>query len=197
MMKNNLNGIKGRTGLKYLVLDRNTFSVQVLKAGLHIDLGGVGKGYALDRMAEVLSDWGISRAMLHSGYSTVLALAAPPKEVGWPVALKHPLSGEVIRYISLVHSAISGSGLKKGAHIIDPGSGKPVDEQLATWATASTATFADALSTAFMIMNTTQTEKFIQQHPEVAACILSKQKPQVLFFGKICSLRAKRLLLQN
>ncbi len=159
--------------------------MQVLKAGLSIDLGGFAKGYALDRMAAIIAEWGISCAMLHSGNSTVLASAAPAKENGWPLALRHPHSGKVIKYISLTGSAISGSGLQKGAHIVNPHSGKPVDNKLAAWSTASTAALADALSTAFMIMTSTQIEKYIKHHPEVAACILSKQKPQVRFFGEI------------
>lgn len=178
------NGIMEKTGLKYLVLDDDNYSVQVLQSGLHIDLGGVGKGFALDRMAAVLSEWGISRAMLHSGYSTVLALAAPANEEGWPVALKHPLSGEVIRYKTLIHSAISGSGIQKGAHIIVPGSGKAVEDNLAAWVTASTAALADALSTALMIMTKVQTEEFVTRYPEVAACILCKRKSQVQFIGQ-------------
>ncbi len=184
-IKKDLAGIKQKTSPNHLILDTDNYSVQVLKAGMQIDLGGFGKGYALDRMVAVLSEWGISCAMLHSGYSTVLALAAPQEESGWPLALRHPHSGKVIRNVSLVYSAISGSGLQKGPHIINPRSGKPVDDKLAAWSTASTAASADALSTAFMIMTNAQVKKFIQQHPEVAACILSKKNPQVLLLGKI------------
>jgi thiamine biosynthesis lipoprotein len=183
--KNELKLIKQKTGLKYVVLDTDNHSVQVLKAGLNIDLGGFAKGYALDRLAAVISEWGISCALLHSGHSTVLALAAPAQETGWPLALRHPRSAEVIRYISLAGAAISGSGIQKGYHIVNPGSGKPVENKLAAWATASTAAWADALSTTFMIMTKPQIKKFIQIHPEAAACILTKRKPQILFFGKI------------
>ncbi len=51
-----------------------------------LDLGGVGKGYALDRAGGVLRDAGIEQAFLHGGRSTVLAIGAPPGESGWPVA---------------------------------------------------------------------------------------------------------------
>jgi thiamine biosynthesis lipoprotein len=136
-----------------LEVDSTNQTVRILKTGLQIDLGGFGKGYALDRMAEVLADWGISCALLHSGYSTVLALQAPVKADGWPLALKHPLTGKVLKRVSLINSAISGSGNRKGTHIINPLSARPVKSKLAAWATAKTAARADALSTSFMIMS--------------------------------------------
>ena len=183
-IKDNLDLIKQKTGLNYLVLDSDNYSVQVLRAGLSIDLGGFAKGFALDRMAAIIAEWGISCALLHSGNSTVLASAAPAKENGWPLALRHPHSGKVLKYISLAGSAISGSGLRKGAHIINPRSGKPVDNKLAAWSTASTAALADALSTAFMIMSTTRIKKYIQQNPQTAACTITKTKSQIQFFGQ-------------
>jgi thiamine biosynthesis lipoprotein len=185
VIKNDLNLIKQKTGPNYLVLNADNYSAQRLKAGLNIDLGGFGKGYALDNMAAIIAEWGISCALLHSGKSTVLASAAPAEENSWPLALRHPYSGKVIRYISLAGSAISGSGLQKGAHIVNPRSGRPVKDKVAAWSTAATAALADALSTAFMIMTNTQIKKFIQQHPETAACVLTNKNPQILSFGQI------------
>jgi thiamine biosynthesis lipoprotein len=184
-IRKDLNLIKQKTGLNYVVLNSDNYSVQLLKAGLNIDLGGFGKGYALDNMAAIIAEWGISCAMLHSGQSTVLASAAPAEENGWPLALRHPHSGKVIRYILLAGSAISGSGIQKGFHIVNPSSGRPVENKLAAWSTASTAALADALSTAFMIMTETQIKKFIQQHPEAAACVLTNKNSQILSFGQI------------
>ena len=54
---------------------------------LRLDLGAVGKGYALDRLAEVLAEWGVDSACLNSGASTALALGPPPSAAGWPVGL--------------------------------------------------------------------------------------------------------------
>jgi thiamine biosynthesis lipoprotein len=185
MGKQKWHALREMTGTQYLLLDSRNHSVQLLKSGLHIDLGGFGKGYALDRMAEILSDWGITCALLHSGYSTALAMATPAEEAGWPVSIKHPLSGKTVKNISLVHSAISGSGLKKGAHIIDPRTGKAVNKRLAAWSMASSAAIADALSTAFMIMPVKRIEKYINDHHPVSACIITREKSQIRFLGSI------------
>lgn len=168
-----------------LRLDAAANSVRLLKTGIQIDLGGFGKGYALDRMALILKEWGISCALLHSGCSTVLAVTAPQDERGWPLAVRHPASGKVIRYVALADAAISGSGVRKVAHIIDPRSGKPAKARLAAWSMAPTAALADALSTAFMIMTNKQIEKYITDHNNIAACTISSTKSQIRFFGKI------------
>lgn len=172
-----------KTGMEYLVLNNKDYSVQLLKTGLQLDLGGFGKGYALDRMAAILSEWGITCAMVHSGFSTVLALAAPGEENGWPISITHPLSHKIIKHISVVHSAVSGSGLQKGAHIIDPRTSKPVQNRLAAWSVAQSAAVADALSTAFMIMPIRQIKKYILQHPEISACVILKKESGIVSFG--------------
>jgi FAD:protein FMN transferase len=168
-----------------VALDDGTYSVRIKGEGMKIDLGGFGKGYALDRIAYVLSEWGITCAVLHSGYSTVLSLSAPENENGWPVSLRNPISGEVTRYVALDRSAISASGIRKGAHIIDPGTGQPVRNRMAAWSTAPSAAVADALSTAFMIMRTEQIEKYIKNHSGISACLIPRGESPVLFIGQM------------
>ena len=62
------------TGLPSLELDADDFLVRATTDGVQIDLGGIGKGYAVDLMAELLEEWGIVRALVHGGFSSVLAL---------------------------------------------------------------------------------------------------------------------------
>ena len=68
-------------------LDPATHTLTSLTERLHLDLGAVGKGYALDRMAAILAEWDIASACLQSGGSTALALAAPPDAAGWPIGV--------------------------------------------------------------------------------------------------------------
>ncbi len=74
-----------------LVLDETRFEVTRRTPETMLDLGGIGKGFALDRMADVLKEWEIPSALIHGGSSTALALEAPPGEEGWKVTVSRPL----------------------------------------------------------------------------------------------------------
>ncbi len=135
------------SGFDLLELSEDDLRVKVLCAGVQIDLGGIGKGFALDVAALTLLEWGIDSAFLDSGTSTVLALDAAPDSDGWPVGL----DGD---RILVKNSALSGSGLAvRGEHIIDPSTGTPITGRTGAWALCPTAAVADALSTAFMLLS--------------------------------------------
>jgi thiamine biosynthesis lipoprotein len=74
-------------GMNRVELDEKNFTVRLPAAGMCIDLGGIGKGYALDKGAEILREWDIEAALLSTGGSSVLALGAPPGKEGWPVSV--------------------------------------------------------------------------------------------------------------
>jgi thiamine biosynthesis lipoprotein len=144
---------------------------------LDLDLGGIGKGYALDRAVELLSDWGLNSVLVHGGTSTAFAVgSAPglgPGERGWPVGVGWVgiASGSAKR-VFLQNRALSGSGTQvKGRHILDPGTGRPAGAHLAAWVSHPQAASADALSTAFMVMTTPEVISFCSHHPEVWALL--------------------------
>lgn len=136
---------------------------------LHLDLGAVGKGYALDRMADTLREWKITSGYLDSGGSTVLALDPAPGETGWRVGV-----GEGRGYTSLplAQAALSGSGTAvKGAHLIDPRTGTPAPRTTRAWALAPTAAQSDALSTAFFVLTEPEVAALCAAHPTIGAAL--------------------------
>lgn len=136
-------------------------------AALRIDLGAIGKGYALDRMAEVLEEWGVVQACLSSGGSTVLALDGPGGKPGWPVTLGG--DGAPLE-IHLRRRALSGSGTAvKGRHLVDPRTRAPAARTTRTWALAPSAAVSDALSTAFFVMTDAEVGAFCRAHGGIGA----------------------------
>ena len=188
--KERLNKACQRTGTHLFKLDETEHTVELLTDELQIDLGGIGKGYAVDKMAGLLDDWGIDAALIHSGCSSVLAIGTPLGKKGWPVTLSSPAgSKQTLAYLYLRDRAVSGSGLQKGWHIIDPRTIQLVEGKSAAWACASDAATADALSTAFMVMSPEQVKQYCLSHSDVLAMIITgehsaeAQKEKVLRYG--------------
>jgi thiamine biosynthesis lipoprotein len=144
---------------------------------LELDLGAVGKGYALDAAVSVLRDWDVGNVLLHARTSTALAAGPGPagdgRGRGWPVGAGSTAGttsgpGRVI----LRNRALSGSGTEvKGPHIIDPRTGRPAAGHAAAWASHPSAAASDALSTAFMVMSTAEVAAFCGRHPVVWALV--------------------------
>lgn len=170
------------TGLHRLELDPETFTVHAREGGARLDLGGIGKGYAVDRVAEILEEWGISRALVHGGFSSVLALEPPPDEEGWPLTLSAPGSGRTLARVSARGRAFSASGVRKGDHILDPRTGLAIRGRAGAWVAvaredgASAAAVADALSTAFMIQPVDEVAALCRQSPGLEAWLVPEPK---------------------
>lgn len=175
---------KIKTGMDLVELDKQRHTVELLAESLKIDLGGIGKGFAIDKMAEELCDWDIEAALI-SCNSTVLALKSPPDRNGWPVTLTNPKTGKILARLELQDQAVGASGVRKGQHIIDPRSSLPVSGKVAAWAAAADAAVADALSTAFMIMLPDEIESYCANYPRTSALIILEQPENDCFcFGQ-------------
>jgi thiamine biosynthesis lipoprotein len=139
------------------------FSIRCDGGKLEFDPGAIGKGFALDRMAEVLREWDCPAFLLVAGGSSILAGDAPPETSGWSCGLGDDNSP--CRYW-LENCSLSGSGLAvKGQHIFDPRTGKPAGRQNRTWVLADTAAESDALSTAAMVLAETEIVGIVADNP--------------------------------
>jgi len=166
---------RDRSGMNLLELDESTLSVRVHDVIPRIDLGAIGKGYAVDRAVDLLKEWGVTSALVHAGASSACAFGDHPKCIGWPVTLSNLQNpSEVLEKVSLKAKALGGSGIRKGQHIIDPRSGHPVKTRRAAWVSSESATKSDALSTACMVLTVEEIETYVASQPDVWAMIIEE-----------------------
>ncbi len=152
-----------RVGYQHLILDPERRSVQFGRPGMSINLGGIGKGDAIDRIAARLKADGITDFLLHGGSSSLVAVGDQQEgsEMGWAVGIAHPtkpkrrLGGIWLRNRAL---ATSGSGKqffhhrgRRYGHVIDPRTGFPAGDLMALTVIMESAADADACSTGFFV----------------------------------------------
>jgi thiamine biosynthesis lipoprotein len=169
----------GLSNFEHLFIDEDNFTVTAGRDNIQIDFGGIAKGLALDKIAEVFCEWEIESFLIHGGYSSVLA-GKPPENTGsWPISLSNPFANnQKFAEIPLGKFSISGSGLEKGCHIIDPSSHNKISGQKAAWAMGPTAALTDALSTTFMIFSEEQIKNYCQENSHVTAILTQCQNGQ-------------------
>jgi len=178
-----LSAARAVVGMDHLALDAEQNSVRFDRLGVEINLGSIGKGYALDRAAELLCErWMISSALLDGGSSSLLSIGSPADDPrGWEIGLKHPWQSRRLARLRLRHRALATSGAthqhfayndRKLGHVLDPRTGRPAEGVALAAAIAPAAAQADALATAFFVLGVDGTEQFCAEHPEVSALIL-------------------------
>lgn len=172
-------------------LDESSETVSFKVDRLELNLGAIGKGHALDRVAEFMNQSGLEDFLIHGGQSSVLSRGCRwrstdktrPETEPWKVGLRHPLHADKrIAVLALTHQALGTSGTarqsfyhqgKRYGHIIDPRSGQPAEGVYSATALAPTAAEADALATAFYVMGGDASVEFCKQHDEYGCLILS------------------------
>jgi thiamine biosynthesis lipoprotein len=195
-----LSSARSRTGYVHLRLDSSSSTVRFHREGMRINLGSIGKGYALDRAASLIRDyWWPTPALLHGGRSSLFALGSPPGQLGgrWEIALRNPCEPQsTLGILRLRNRGLGTSGAafqhfvvdgRVYGHIIDPRSGMPASGPASVTVLAPTAAVADALSTAFYLLGPEAAEAYTAKHPDVGVVIVEQpdgqRLPRVLVFG--------------
>jgi len=142
-------------GSQMIEVDPFARQIGLAKSGMHLDFGGIGKGYACDAAAAVLAGNGLERCLIDMG-GDLLAGAAPPGKAGWRIAL-----GGRRGVIHLVRRAVATSGDTERfvevdgvrySHIVDPKTGMGLTDRSRVTVVARTATAADALASAVSVL---------------------------------------------
>jgi len=169
-----------RVGYRGIELDEEARTVRFLTQGMEIDPGGIGKGYTVDRMVNVLSAAGITSAFVSAGNSSIYALGAPPGAKGWTVKLRDPRSKEeTVAEVILTDESISTSGdyerfFRAGgtlySHIFDPTTGYPASGTLSVSVVAPKTTDSEAWTKPVFIRGRTWTARNLPEGYRVFLC---------------------------
>ncbi|MBM4257344.1 MAG: FAD:protein FMN transferase [Deltaproteobacteria bacterium] len=174
--KDALRQARGRTGARFLSLSKDGHAA-LQRTGMRLDLGGIGKGYAIDKLKEVLHQ---QNALLNFGQSSIWALGTPTDAPGWRLIVQRP-NGEPAGVVTLRDQALSISGTmgqpfvingQSYGHIIDPRSGQPLQRNLQACVLAPTATQAEALSKALLVLGEKQGIALLHETPNVEGLLL-------------------------
>jgi thiamine biosynthesis lipoprotein len=181
---------RARTGWQHLRLDGERRTVAFDRDRVAINLGSIGKGYAIDRaVAVIAAHWWPTSALVHGGKSSLYALGSPAGSLGgrWEIAARNPFRPESpLGTFRLRNRALGTSGSafqqfeidgKVYGHIIDPRTGHPARGPASVTVLAPTAALADAVSTAFYLLGPDAARGFIAEHPEVGAIFVEPGEP--------------------
>jgi FAD:protein FMN transferase len=173
-------------GMDLVLLDRREYTVQFAREGVMLDLGAIGKGYAIERAVEILRDAGVTSALMHGGTSTVYALGHPPEAEHWKVALEPfpgsfnaseiSLSPVLLKDEAVSVSAVWGRSFVKDGklfgHVLDPRTGQPVANAVLAAVVLPSPTETDALSTALLTLGLDGYEKISMLRPGIRTLLV-------------------------
>ena len=171
--------VRGRVGYRLVILNADASTVRFARPGVEVDLGGIGKGYAVDKAVEVLRGRGVTAALVSAGGSTTYGLGAPPGEQGWSVSVADPVrTSRTAVTVVLRDQALSVSGSYEKSfevdgvrysHIMDPRTGRPVQGMLSVAVLAATGTEGDALDNVLFVEGVSKGRATVARHPGTAA----------------------------
>lgn len=159
--------LRRRIGFQHVVLNRHDRTIAFDRPGIELDLGGIAKGYAVDRAVGVLRQQGVTATLVSAGGSTIFGAGAPPGRAGWDVSIQDPIDPRRIALtVRLKDRALSVSGSSEKSfeaggvrysHIMDPRTGRPVQGLLSVAVLTSTGTAGDALDDVFFVQGVEKT----------------------------------------
>ena len=206
---------KEAIGMEHLELDPASSSVRFKRPGMMLDLGSIGKGYALDVAADILKDAGVQNALLHGGTSTIYGLGHD--ELGpWRIAVERPQlpsasipvtsepaeePAEPLAVIELENEAMSMSAVwgkffildgNTYGHVIDPRTGWPAQNALLGCVVVDSATDSDALSTGVLLGSGPEIENLTATFPELRYLQARSDSTKIEFQSRGIELAANR-----
>lgn len=203
---------QARVGMHLVQLDEEKCAVRFEREGVMLDLGAIGKGYAVEQAAELLGELGVSCALIHGGTSTIQAMGQPPGQEAWKVALELPGTGRTgchsaqpgegpdrleacptllaivpLRDEALSVSAVWGKSFESGGktygHVMDPRTGAPADAAILAAVVVPSATESDALSTALMTLGREGHARMAGLRPGMKTFLAQPSGSSLLFEG--------------
>lgn len=175
---------------RLLELDTNGGTAFLRRPGMRVHLGGIGKGFAVDRAALILRSHGITDFLVQSGGD--LLASGRRGERPWRAGIRDPRGDAIFAAMDLVGETFSTSGdyeryfIKDGRryhHILDPDSGEPAAGARSVTIVARSAVIADGLSTGVFIMGAVEGMKLIERLPDVEGVIVSDRNEVVVSSG--------------
>lgn len=180
-----LKSVMARVGFEHVSLNEQKRAIRFDREGVELDLGGIAKGYAVDRAAEILRAAGVTSAFITAGSSSIRAIGAPPGQQAWRVEVSDPLDrSHKLDAIEINNQSISTSGChektfesggKTYCHIMDPRIGRPIEGLLSATVITQSGVEAEALSKALMVMGIEKARGFLRTRPGVRAILYYNQ----------------------
>src|SRR5215471_13403370 len=153
---------RNSVGYQHVILNRMDGTIYFDTAGVELDLGGIAKGYAVDRAVAVLKQYGVTSALVSAGGSTTYAIGAPPGDPAWEIEVQDPVERDKIATrIRLKDHVLSVSGSyekffelngARYSHVMDPRTGRPVQGVLSVAVVTDDGTSGDALDNVFYVL---------------------------------------------
>ena len=178
---------RARVGMGLVEFHEANSTVRFSRPGVMLDLGAIGKGYAIDRALVALREAGVTSGLIHGGTSTIYALGNPPDADFWQVAIERPPNSAglsdfpetvALRDESLSVSAVWAKAFeaqgKSFGHLIDPRTGEPVSDAVLAAVILPSATETDALSTALLVGAGAVHERLAQSRPAIRTLLVLK-----------------------
>jgi thiamine biosynthesis lipoprotein len=173
-------------------------------ACLAIDLGGIGKGYAVDRAIEILKADGMTSVMINAGGSSIGAIGTPPGQSGWAVKIAAKVSGSdtlLLRDMSMSTSQQNPLPFTTTAgsfgEILDPRTGAPAEGRTAIAVVTPSGTTAEALTKALMMMPPDDAKALLARLPDVSALWMSPDGELLRAYGEARLLMPSQLHSSN
>jgi FAD:protein FMN transferase len=166
-------------GASHVILNPAERTIAFDHNGVELDLGGIAKGYAVDRVIDILRRRHVAAALVSAGGSTSYGLGAPPGRQGWDVTIADPVDPDhVVFSVRLKDRALSIAGTSEKSfevggvtysHIMDPRTGRPVQGMLGVAVLTGTGTAGDALDDAFFVLGVESSQAYLNKVPGTEA----------------------------